>query len=457
MTNYEFNFFGSILNDAFWHRDTEILIDALDVARRDHFSTDLGKIIYSSVIKVIQSDAVPDIAMVDELLSTNQIYNAFDGRLVISDAVKSVNSPSNAVKYAERVRADYFVRDAKKRLEDAAGLLSSSGAPKEKLEETLNLLSGISTDFDTTKADHSFRQAANEMFDHLEIIANSGSKITGLDTGFARLNEYTHGLQDGNTVVVAGVPGGGKTTFCLNIMAHAAITNKKNVLFYSLEMPKREISTKVCSSLSNIYINKFQNADVVKEDYTSKVLQNTLEKMNGINFNIDDDSSLTAETIENRTKKHAMEMNGIDLICVDYLTLLDAQGESETVRATNAAKALKRLAKKFNCPVIIISQFVKNVVGRPTKADLRQTGQLGQDASLILFLYKNENQIVEHDQKKLIELIIDKNRMGETGDIMLEPQFEFSRMIETDREVAYPLDSDGKPIIQPKGFLKRVN
>jgi len=181
-----------------------------------------------------------------------------------------------------------------------------------------------------------------------------------------------------------------------------------------------------------------------------------MEKIKGVNFHIDDDASLTAEKLENRTKRHAMEMGGIDLICLDYLTLMDAQGESETVRATNAAKALKRIAKKFNCPVIIISQFVKNVVGRPTKSDLRQTGQLAQDASLILFLHRDENQVVEDGESKLVELIIDKNRMGETGDLIYEPYFATNKLIESERDIKYPIDSDGNPIKQQKKGLKRV-
>ena len=232
-------------------------------------------------------------------------------------------------------------------------------AAKEKIENALSIVGGISTEYDNGKDDCSFSGAVDSMIEHLNEVAKAGSTITGLDTGFARLNQKTHGLQNGNTVVVAGLPGGGKTTFCLNIMAHAAITNKKRVLFYSMEMPKHEISMKVCSYLSNIPMHDFQAANVVSEDHKNKVLAASMEKIKGVNFHIDDDASLTAEKLENRTKRHAMEMGGIDLICLDYLTLMDAQGESETVRATNAAKALKRIAKKFNCPVIIISQFVK--------------------------------------------------------------------------------------------------
>jgi replicative DNA helicase len=458
MLSCEENLIGILLNDVFWSRDentTAKLVDAMDIARREYFSTDLGKVTYSAIIKVIQDDKVPDLILVDQLLETNHTYQTEQGRSQLMTMARNATSPVNAVKYAEMVRSEYFLRDAEIKMKEAVSILRNRGEAKNKIDEALNLVGSISTDYDLTKKDLSFQSSVNEMMDHLLKVADAGSSVTGLDTGFKRLNEHTHGLQNGNTIVVAGLPGGGKTTFCLNIMTHAAFNQKKKVLFYSLEMPRHEISMKICSSLTNINMSDFQTAKIVEEKTKQAFFGQNMPSIKDVNFTIDDDSSITAETIENRTKKHALKMGGVDLICVDYLTLMDAQGESETVRAGNAAKALKRLAKKFNCPVIIISQFVKNVVGRPTKADLRQTGQLGQDASLILFLHKDENQVVEQGTRKLIELIIDKNRMGQTGELVYEPYFETNKLIESDKELKYPLDTDGNEIKKPRS-IKRV-
>lgn len=455
MNRAELSLLGILVNDVFWVRDPAPLIDAMDIARREYFSCELGKVVYSSLIKILQVDAVPDVQLIDELLTNNIDYNNNHGHSVISEAAKDAKTAVNVIKYANKVREEYFLRDAIGRIEEAKQELLSGGDAKDKINNALSLVGGISTDYDNGKNDCSFEGAINGMINHLSEVSEAGSHITGVDTGYIRLNELTHGLQAGNTIVVAGVPGGGKTTFCLNIMAHAAFSCNKKVLFYSLEMPKHEICMKLCSMETGITMQSFQSANVVSCDTKNKLLMGAIDRLKKHTFVIDDDASLTAEAIDNRTKRHAMEMGGIDLICVDYLTLLEAQGESETVRAGNAAKALKRLSKKFNCPVIIISQLVKNLNGRPTKSDLRQTGQLAQDASLIMFLYKDDMQIIQDGQSKLIELIVDKNRMGEIRDITLEPHFATNKMIETDRAIMYPIDSQGNEI-KNKRVINRV-
>ena len=449
MTRFEYSFIGCILMDSFWLREPERMVDAMDLVRREYFSTDLGKVVFSAVLKVLQQDAAPDVDLVDQLLAENVIYKNFDGQSVIMSAAKEARSPANVIKYAENVRGDHFARDAEQRIKESMEVINGNGNPKDRITKALSILGGISLDYDAGRRETSFADAYEDMCDHLERIHKLGSKVTGVDTGYIRLNEITHGLQDGNTIVVAGTPGGGKTTFCLNIMANAAFDHGKKVLFYSLEMPRHEIAMKVSSLRSRLPISSFQNAHVVSNETDQGVLGATFENLDTSTFHIDDDASISAEMIENRTKQHAMKMGGIDLICIDYLTLMDAQGESETVRATNAAKACKRLAKKFNCPVIIISQLVKNLIGRPTKADLRQTGQVGQDASLIALLHKDPAQMEEMGKPPLIELIIDKNRMGQTGTIMLEAEFNYNRMSETDRDITYPLDDKGNEITTP--------
>ncbi len=451
MNRFEFNLIGCLASDVFWMRDPESLTDAMDIARREYFSTDLGKVIYSSVLQILQSDAAPDKDLIDQLLTNNDTYRNYDGQSVLADAVRNSKTELNAVVYARKIREEHFLRDAKTRFAEGLKILNEHGDAKNKIEQALNIAGDVSTDYDMARKDASLCDAIAKMIDRLEDVSSRGSTITGVDTGYARLNQITHGLQPGNTIVVAGVPGGGKTTFCMNIMAHAALEADKKVLFYSLEMPKHEIAMKLCSWRTGIQMAAFHTAEVATDDVKKEMLRHHIGEMKKDNLFIDDDPEITAETIENRTKQHAMKMGGIDLICVDYLTLMDAQGDNETTKAGNAAKSLKRLAKKFNCPVIIISQMVKNLTGRPTKADLRQTGQLGQDASLIMFLYKEENQVTESGQSQIVELIIDKNRMGETGSINLEPQFAINRMIETDREAAFPLDRDGNPIKHNKG------
>jgi replicative DNA helicase len=449
----EYNLLGILATDKYWNSDPktkEKIIDAMSVLKREYFSTDFGKSVFWAINEILKTDNVPDISLIYQKLE-NDPNISFSA---IGEMVRHNSSAANVVKYAELTRSEYYLRHAKEKLSEAITELNTIGEPIPKIQSALNLISTVSTDYDMTNEDCSFDSAMDAMLEHLENVAEQGSMVTGLDTGYSRLNLVTHGLQNGNTIVVAGLPGGGKTTFCLNIMTHAAFNNKKNVLFYSLEMPKQEITMKVSSQLTNIPMSAFQTAEVITDRAKSKIFGNAMPSYQDVNFVIDDDSSITAESIENRTKKHELKMGGIDLICVDYLTLMDAQGESETVRASNAAKSLKRLAKKFNCPVIIISQFVKNVVGRPTKADLRQTGQLGQDASLILFLHKDDNQVVESGQRKLVELIIDKNRMGETCDLYLEPYFETNKLIETEREIAFPIDSNGQPV---RGGSKKLN
>jgi replicative DNA helicase len=253
-------------------------------------------------------------------------------------------------------------------------------------------------------------------------------------TGFKGIDSKIRGFKPGDLIIVAGRPGMGKTTWALNIASNN-IYNGKNVLIFSLEMTNEQLVKKIISSESGISTDKMMSGELTSSDW--KNFERSKERLAGCDLYIYDKSPITIETLVNKTKAiHAVK--DIDLIVVDYLQLLmttskaPSTSDNRTASMTYISNLLKGLAKEIGCPVISLSQLNRGVESRPDKrpvlSDLRDSGSIEQDADMVIMLYREDYYDALETGNS--EIIIKKNRMGETGTFELSFDGAMSKFVD---------------------------
>jgi replicative DNA helicase len=254
-----------------------------------------------------------------------------------------------------------------------------------------------------------------------ELEERTGSLLTGIPTGFMDLDRITHGLNRGNLIIIAGRPGMGKTSFALNVGANVAIKEGKTVGIFSLEMSQQELALRVLCSEADISFGKLRGAHLSSKEWT-KIYQ-TVRNIGEAPLYIDDSPNPSLLEVASKSRRLKAE-KGLALLVLDYLQLMSAGGKYENRNLEIAAisRGLKQLAKELEIPVIALSQLSRNPERRgsdhrPQLSDLRESGSIEQDADMVAFVYRDEVYNQTEENKGLAELIIGKNRHGETGTV----------------------------------------
>jgi replicative DNA helicase len=258
--------------------------------------------------------------------------------------------------------------------------------------------------------------------DRLDSLHQSQGAITGLPTGFTRLDEFTSGLQGGDLIIIAGRPSMGKTTLALNIAENAALGAGKSAAVFSMEMSVEQLAFRMVASLGRVDQSHLRNGRFGDDDWPR--IHGAIQQMAEAPIYIDDTPSMTPTEVRARARRLHRE-RGLDLIVIDYLQLMRVAGNAEN-RATEISeisRSLKGLARELRVPVIALSQLNRSVESRtdkkPVMSDLRESGAIEQDADLILFIYRDE--VYNHDspRKGIADINVAKQRNGPTGEFPL--------------------------------------
>lgn len=268
------------------------------------------------------------------------------------------------------------------------------------------------------------KEVANHV---VEEIFKINKEIKGIKTGFKSLDEITSGLQKGDLVILAARPSVGKTAFALNLAANIMTMQNKNIAFFSLEMPAEQLIQRMLSTISYVDNYKFKHNQNLTEYDKNKILE-AVDKLNKINFFIDDSGSIRLDEIIWKSRKQK-EMNKLDLIIIDYLQLIptNSYGDNRQQEVSKISRSLKQLARELEVPIIALSQLNRRVETRedkkPMMSDLRESGAIEQDADIIGFLYREDYYLKEKKENdvkvQITELNIAKHRNGAIGTIEL--------------------------------------
>ncbi len=257
----------------------------------------------------------------------------------------------------------------------------------------------------------------------LEIERRGEKDFPGLRTGFPDLDRSLHGLNPGNLVIVAGRPGMGKTSLAINIAQHVAIREQCGVGVFSLEMSEQELAMRILASESDIEFSRIRQGQLSEQDW--RLLHQTRRKIGDAPLYIDDSGNPTLLEIGSKARRLRSDRR-LDLLIIDYLQLMSSGGayENRNLEIGAISRGLKQLAKELEIPVMALSQLSRNPERRgsdhrPQLADLRESGSIEQDADVVAFVYRDEVYNPDDDNRGLAEVIISKNRHGETGTVEL--------------------------------------
>jgi replicative DNA helicase len=263
----------------------------------------------------------------------------------------------------------------------------------------------------------------------IEKLQNAGKLITGIPTGYDRLNEFTSGFQNQDLVILAARPSMGKTSLMLNIAESISIPDKagtKDQLYsvgiFSLEMSKEQIGLRILSSEAGVSSQLIRAG--ILSDKNWRDLAEAASRIARAKIWIDDSPGV--DLMEMRAKARRLKMeHSLDIIMVDYLQLMHVRGsESRNQEISQISRGLKGIAKELNVPLISLSQLSRRPEQRtgdhrPQLADLRESGSIEQDADLVMFIYRDEVYDKETEDKGIAEIIIGKQRNGPIGDFKL--------------------------------------
>ena len=295
--------------------------------------------------------------------------------------------------------------------------------------------------------------------------SNREGGLTGVPSGFRKLDDITAGWQPSDLVIIAGRPAMGKTSFALSIAKNVAIDYRKPIAFFSLEMNNVQLVNRLISNVCSIARNKILNGQLTPDEWER--FDSNIRKMQGAPIYVDDTPGLSIFELRTKARRLVRE-HGIELLMIDYLQLMNANGmrfNSRQEEVSTISRSLKGLAKELNIPVLALSQLSRAVEQRdgpegkrPQLSDLRESGAIEQDADMVLFVHRPEYYHILQDEKGndlhgMAQIIIAKHRKGATGDVLLNFRGEYTRFSnpeDIDFNAPLPDDSIGGEIMGSK-------
>jgi replicative DNA helicase len=370
-----------------------------------------------------------DPVLVQQRLDAKGLLGAQVPRELVFGLAASVGSSANAAHYAEAVnelaRLRRMMLTAQRVVERG---YEAGPRVRDFLEQAQQDVFGAAqgNSLETMKP---FAEAMGAALDRLEAIharAKAGlSHVTGVPTGLPWLDDQTLGLQPGTLVILAARPSVGKTALALNIAANAATKGEKKVVFFSLEMPSDQLALRLLASEAKLDSERLSKGKLGQHDWDRIMVQG--ERLMGAPIWFDDSFMLSPVELRSKCRKLKRE-SGLDLVVVDYLQLMhapsDRNSQSREQEIATISRSLKALAKELQVPVVALSQLNRAVEKRkgerPMLADLRESGAIEQDADVVMFLHRPEQegeggQDAMNSDVQDIELILAKHRQGPTG------------------------------------------
>ena len=420
---------GLMLDNQAFDRVAELVVS-------QDFYTRTHKLIFEAMTALAEIGDPIDLITISESLEKNNKLAGIGGFAYLAEIAKNTPSAANIDAYANIVRERAVVREMIGVANEIAeaGFNTEGRTSHDLLDFAESKVFKIAEQrTKSTEGPQSIHNILEKTVDKIEELYQSPQDgVTGVSTGYADLDKMTTGLQPSDLIIVAARPSMGKTTFAMNLAEHAAMTQDKPVLIYSLEMPSEQIMMRMLASLGRINQTKVRTGQLDDDDWArlSSTMGLLMEKGK---MYVDDASGLTPTDVRSRARRIARDHGGISMIMVDYLQLMrvPSLADNRTLEIAEISRSLKFLAKELKCPVVALSQLNRTLEQRadkrPINSDLRESGSIEQDADLIMFIYRDEVYNEDSTDKGIAEIIIGKQRNGPIGKVRLTFQGQFSR------------------------------
>jgi replicative DNA helicase len=404
--------------------ESSVINQVLEVLIPEDFYKDAHRKIFNAMIDLDRDNKPIDLlTLFDHLKARGNLLEEVGESSYLTYLTELVPTTENVNYYAKLVKEKSIVRNL---VMAATDIAHRGNDDNVDLDEFIDRAEHTILDIAQNKIKPSFYDSRELAVRALEIIEQLHARkelITGIPTGFEKLDYMTSGLQAADLVIVAARPGLGKTSISLNIAAHAAMEHGKSIGIFSLEMTKEQLMLRMLSNKSKVNYSSIRSG-YIKDDDLEKLVH-AADELGQAKIYIDDTPAITVLEIRAKARRQQRD-KGLDMIIVDYLQLMrgSRRSESREREIAEISGSLKALAKELSIPVIAISQLSRQTESRsdrrPQLADLRESGAIEQDADLVLFIHRADVYRKDPEEKDgIAELIIGKQRNGPTGTIKL--------------------------------------
>ncbi|GDX29736.1 replicative DNA helicase [Actinomycetes bacterium] len=389
--------------------------------------------IYDAILALYALGEPVDPVTVAEELRRVDLIDALGGRATLLRLQAQTPASANAVHYAKIVNELALLR----RLIAVAGDIAEMGyTDTGEVIETLDRAESLVFEVAQHRVTDSMTNVHDALqitLDQLESLFGTDGEITGARTGYTELDNMLLGLQPSNLIVVAARPGAGKTAFALGAAASVAMTARRPVMFFSMEMGVLELTKRLLAAESRVDLRRLQTGNIPADDWTR--LSHGVGRLGEAPLFIDDNPHCTVMEMRAKARRVKARNGDLGLIVVDYLQLMtpstSRRSENRQVEVAEISRGLKILARELDCPVMALSQLNRQLEyrqdKRPMLADLRESGSLEQDADVVMFLYRDDMYNPNSEDRGMAEVIVSKHRNGPTGVTKLSFASNFTR------------------------------
>ena len=411
--------------------DSRCVNDVIGMVRPEDFYLKTNREIYETIYEMFSYSQVIDPVTVLDKMRERGVYDEQSSTKYIMQLMEITPTAANAKQYAQIVHDKALLRN----LSDAASEIVDTvyegvGSAQDILEAAEKKIYALRRGNTNESLEH-VGTILLKVFDRLTELSESGSDISGISCGLRDLDKFISGLNKSDLMLLAARPGMGKTSMALNIALNVAKKYpKKTVAFFSLEMSKQQLVTRLISNESFVDNKKLVTGQLSVDEWGKIGIASAA--LSATDLRVDDNPSVTVAEINAKCRR----VDDLALVIIDYLQLMTSSGSGKSYSGENRqqvvsdiSRSLKIMAKELNVPVICLSQLSRANESRqdkrPMLSDLRESGAIEQDADEVLFLYREDYYNKDTEKQNIAECIVAKNRHGETGTVELQwlPQF----------------------------------
>ena len=409
----------SVLGAAMLSKDA--LFDVMEVVKPADFYDENHKEIFQAMIDLNRKNAPVDALTVAEELKKRNSLEMVGGRAYIASLSSMTPTTSNAMEYGRIVAEKASVR---RLIETADDIVTKGYDGTMDANQMLDYAESGIFEISQARQKGQYSHIRDVLVENLAIIDRAEQMdggLTGITTGFSKLDEMTSGMQKSDLIILAARPAMGKTAFALSLARNAAVKGKASVMIFSLEMAKEQLTQRLLSMESKVDLQTLKTGRLERRDWDD--LNVALDILSNSNIHIDDTAGISIMEMKSKCRRLKAEA-GLDLVIIDYLQLMNPEGkaDSRTQEISVISRNLKLLARELDCPVLVLSQLSRapeqRTDHRPMLSDLRESGSIEQDADIVIFLYRDEYYNKEDTEKPgECEVIVAKHRSGPTGSV----------------------------------------
>ena len=425
---------GSILIDPASITEVLSLIRAEDFYMAEH------REIFLAMRELFDaSSEIDHVTLVDALVHKG-VYEKAGGEEYIRALVDATPGAVNVMDYARIVKEESTRRQIITVCSEVSDMTyGERDGVSHVLDYAQGQLNDIAQGRDTRNL-RDIKDVLRDVFDNLHTLAENGSEAHGLSTGFSGVDRVLVGMGEADLIILGARPGMGKTSFALNIATNVAASSKKAVCIFSLEMSAEQLVSRLLSSEAMVDSRSLRSGQISAEDWNK--LGNAAMRLSQMNILIDDTAGITVTGMKSKLRR----VDNLGFVVIDYMGLMESEQhyDNRALEVGVISRGLKLMAKELHIPILCCAQLSRGTEGRtdkrPQLSDLRESGSIEQDADVVMFLYRDEyykaGRSPEDTGGSTVEVIIQKNRHGSTGNIEMGWIGQYTKFL--------TLDTDGR-------------